>query len=153
MEETTWKWELRYLDMAKLVSGWSKDPGTKVGAVVVGKHGQILSTGYNGFARGVKDTPARLTDRATKLTMTIHAEMNCVFNASLSGISLEGSTLYVYGLPTCSECTKGVIQSGISRLVIPFDTINKSDFWKTSWEHSSEMLREAGVDVVILKDV
>jgi len=74
------KWQIRYLRLAQHISEWSKDPSTKVGAVAVGQHGQILSQGYNGFPRGVTDLEDRLEVRDSKYLYTIHAEMNCVFN-------------------------------------------------------------------------
>jgi dCMP deaminase len=141
------KWDLRYMEMARLVSTWSKDPSSKIGAVAVGKHGQILSTGYNGFPRGIKDTTARLEDRETKYRYIVHAEMNIVYNASLTDVSLEGSTVYVWGLPVCSECAKGLIQSGVARVVIDRTFVAKDPKWKKSWADSIEMFREAGVRV------
>jgi deoxycytidylate deaminase len=38
--------------------------------------------------------------------------MNAIYNATYSGTSLDGATLYVYGLPICSECAKGIIRNG-----------------------------------------
>lgn len=137
------KWDFRYLSLAKLISSWSKDPSTKVGAVAVGPDGQILSQGYNGFPRGVTDSDSILKDRELKYRYTIHAEMNCIYNASLSGISLKNSSLYVYGLPMCHECAKGAIQSGVSRVVSAHN--GTSDLWSTSWQYSRLMLDETGV--------
>jgi len=140
------KWDTRYLSLAKLVSSWSKDPSTKVGAVAVGEHGQILSQGYNGFPRGVADVETILNDRELKYRYTIHAEMNCIYNASLSGISLKNSSLYVYGLPICHECAKGVIQSGVSRVVSAYDhTSERGVTWDASWKYSRAMLEETGI--------
>lgn len=140
-------WHIRYLQLAKQVSTWSKDPSTKVGAVVIGSKGQVLSTGYNGFPRGVKDDPIRMTTRAVKYKYVVHAEMNCIYNGSYTGVSLAGATLYVYGLPVCSECAKGIIQAGISRVIIPskFDS-DVPDKWKESWALTKEMFAEAGVE-------
>jgi dCMP deaminase len=42
-------WDLRFLTLAKTVSTWSKDPSTKVGAVIVDKNRRVVSLGYNGF--------------------------------------------------------------------------------------------------------
>jgi len=140
------KWDTRYLSLAKLVSSWSKDPSTKVGAVAVGEHGQILSQGYNGFPRGVADVETILNDRELKYRYTIHAEMNCIYNASLSGISLKNSSLYVYGLPICHECAKGAIQSGVSRVVSAYDhTSERGVTWDASWKYSRAMLEETGI--------
>jgi len=57
------KWDERFLDLATHISGWSKDPSTKVGCVVVGEDREIRSTGFNGFPRGISDDNDRLTDR------------------------------------------------------------------------------------------
>ena len=137
------KWDLRYLELAKHISTWSKDPSTKIGAVAIAKNGQVLSQGYNGFPRGVDDDPKRLNDREQKLQRVVHAEMNVIYNASLHGVSLSGSTLYVYGLPCCSDCAKGVIQVGFKRVVMPKQV--QTDRWKESWNRAKEMFREGGV--------
>ena len=137
-------WDKRYLQIAKQISFWSKDPSTQVGAVVIGKHGQVLSQGYNGFPRKINDTVERLQNREEKYKYTIHAEMNCIYNASLSGVSLENGSLYVYGLPICSECAKGIIQVGITKVIALFSQ-NISDKWKTSSNLSIKMFDEAGI--------
>jgi len=148
----TVKWNNRYLDMARLIGSWSKDPSSKIGAVAVGEDGQILSAGYNGFPRRLADLGHRLDDRETKYKYVVHAEMNIVYNASLNGISLKGSTVYVDGLPCCSECAKGLIQAGISRVVVRLTDIKKSDKWRESWLLSHHMFTEAGVTVEIMDE-
>ena len=100
------------MDLAKHFASWSKDPRKQVGAVAIGTGGQILAQGYNGLPRGMWDDPELMTQE-NKLMYTVHAEMNCIYNASLSGVSLKGSTLYVSGFPPCSSCAQGIIQSGI----------------------------------------
>ena len=137
------KWDRRYLDLAYTVSKWSRDPSTQIGAVAIGSKGQVLSQGYNGFPRGIKDSKERYEDRETKYKLIVHAEQNLIYNATYNGVSLDGSTLYVTGLPVCSECAKGVIQVGIKRVVMPHIDDMKS--WKESWELSSSMFREAGI--------
>ena len=139
------KWYKRYMDLAEQVSTWSKDPNTKVGAVIVGSKGQILTQGYNGFPRGIRDTPKRLNDRDRKLSLVVHAEMNAIFNATYNGVSLDGATLFVYGLPICSECAKGIIQVGIAKVVIVKEKISIRPHWEESWKMTQEMFREAGV--------
>ena len=124
-------WGDRYINLAKEISTWSKDPSTKVGAVVIGNNGEVLSQGYNGFPRSIKDTPQRLKDRGKKYNLVVHAEMNAIYNASLNGVSLKGSTLYVYGLPICNECAKGVIQVGIDKVI----ATRPSDYNK-EWDES-----------------
>ena len=102
-------WRQRYLLLAEHVAQWSKDPSTKVGCVLVNSDGIIVGTGYNGFPRGVKDTPERLLDRPTKYKMTIHAEVNAVLNASAS---VKGATAFCTH-PPCSSCLGVLIQAGV----------------------------------------
>ena len=137
-------WMKKYLALAGQIAGWSKDPSTKVGAVAVGVNGQILSQGYNGFPRGIRDSKDRLYSREEKYKFVVHAEMNCIYNATLNGVSLRDADLYVYGLPVCSECAKGVVQVGIRRVFMccPADI---SDKWRKSFKVTSEIFGEAGV--------
>ena len=141
-------WGDRYINLAKEISTWSKDPSTKVGAVVIGNNGEVLSQGYNGFPRSIKDTPQRLKDREKKYNLVVHAEMNAIYNASLNGVSLKGSTLYVYGLPICNECAKGVIQVGIDKVIAtrPAD-YNKE--WDESIKDAKALFKEAEVEYII----
>jgi len=145
-------WSWRYLNLAKEVSEWSKDPNTKVGAVVVGSKGQILSQGYNGFPRGITDSPTRLKDRDIKLSFIVHAEMNAIYNATYSGVSLDGSTIYIYGLPACSECAKGIIQVGIKKVIVSKECIEARPHWNDSWKKSIAMFAEAGVAVYVINE-
>ena len=143
-------WGSKYTNLAKEISTWSKDPSTQVGAVVVGEKGQLLSQGYNGFPRGINDTDDRLNNRERKYELVVHAEMNAIYNASLNGVSLKDSTLYVYGLPICSECAKGIIQVGIKKVVATRPKIYNSD-WDKSVKAAEALFREA--EVMYLIDV
>ena len=138
------KWTRRYLDIAKEVSTWSKDPSKQIGAVAVGDKGQILSQGYNGFPRGVKDTNERYNDREEKYKYVVHGEMNCIYNACNSGVSLNGATLYVTGLPVCSECAKGIIQVGIKKVVMEYPK-DIPPTWEKSVQLTKQMFLEANV--------
>lgn len=143
------RWDERYMEMAGQIAQWSKDT-TKIGAVAVGRHGQILSTGYNGFPRKHFDYPGLYENREEKYKRIIHAEMNVIYNASLTGISLENSTLYVHGLPPCSNCTLGIVQVGIARVVVRQIDIDKGERWKESWELAKQFLNDARVVVEII---
>lgn len=138
------KWTRRYLDIAKEVSTWSKDPSKQIGAVAVGDKGQILSQGYNGFPRGVKDTDDRYNNREEKYKYVVHGEMNCIYNACNSGVSLNGATLYVTGLPVCSECAKGIIQVGIKKVVMEYPK-DIPPIWEQSVQLTKQMFHEANV--------
>ena len=139
-------YNMRYIDIAKAISQWSKDPSSKIGAVAVGEKGQILAQGYNGFPRGIADTPERYNDRDTKYKFVVHAEMNVIYNASYNGVSLDGADLYIYGLPTCSECPKGIVQVGIKRVIMP--NVRYPEFWMKNWKESKKIYDEAGVEYV-----
>ena len=131
------------MNLAKEVSTWSKDPSSQIGAVAIGPKGQVLSQGYNGFPRGIEDTEYRLYNREIKYKHVVHAEMNCIFNATYTGVSLDGASMYVYGLPVCTECAKGIIQVGIKSVYM--NNIEKPERWKSSIEDAQNMFDEAKV--------
>ena len=137
------KWDKRYIDLAKHIAGWSKDPSTKIGAVAIGEKGQVLAQGYNGFPRGIDDSDERYFNRETKYKYVVHAEMNCIYNATYNGVSLQGSTIYISGLPVCHECAKGLIQVGIKRVVYQSDMIPAK--WAESNEQTIELFNEANI--------
>lgn len=141
------QWDERYLSLAKEVSTWSKDPSTQVGAVTVGNKKEVLSQGFNGFPRNINDIDERYNNRETKYKFVVHAEMNAIYNATYSGVSLDGATLYVYGLPICSECAKGIIQVGIKKVVV--EQSKKLNHWNNSVKLSKIMFDEAGVELII----
>ena len=141
------KWDERYLGLAREVSTWSKDPSTQVGAVTVGDKKEVLSQGFNGFPRGIDDSNERYDDREKKYKFVVHAEMNAIYNATYRGTSLDGATLYVYGLPICSECAKGIIQVGIKKVAV--EKTKELNNWNESVELSKKMFDEAGVELII----
>ena len=86
------KWDQRFLDLARHVAGWSKDPSTKVGAVVADDRHQVLSMGYNGFPAGMRDNVDLYEDRPTKYSRIIHAEMNALLREMETAPSLLGAS-------------------------------------------------------------
>lgn len=142
----TEKWITRYIALAKETASWSKDPSRKVGAVAVSTKGQVLATGYNGFPRGIFDTNERYNDRTLKYKYVVHAEMNCIYNATYNGVSLDGASLFVWGLPPCSECAKGIIQVGIKTVYYSAET-DVPDQWLISLQSTQEMFSEVGIDL------
>lgn len=137
-------WDLRFVELAKHISGWSKDPSTQVGAVITDKHNRIISLGYNGFPRGVKDTPDRLNARDVKYSMVVHAEINALMFAQQS---LDNCTLFLWPFLSCSHCTAIIINAGIRRVVAP---VNDNPRWIESIELSRSLYHEAGVQAVLL---
>lgn len=136
------KWDSRFCELARYISGWSKDK-TKVGAVLFSKKGGNISIGYNGFPMGVEDSAERLTDKTTKLEFVVHAEVNALIAA---GSRAEGSTVYVWGKPICARCAGPIIQAGVKRIVAlaPEDT---EDHWDKSGKIAHQMFQEAGIEV------
>lgn len=133
------KWNIRFLELAKYISQWSKDPSTKVGAVIA-EDNRIISVGYNGFSRGVEDLDQRYQDRETKLKLTIHAEENAILFANQP---LKHATIYVYPFLPCSSCAAKIIQVGIKH-VISTDYIPEA--WKSSFDLTLEQFKEAGIN-------
>ncbi|MFL2958193.1 MAG: deoxycytidylate deaminase [Candidatus Thalassarchaeaceae archaeon] len=139
------KWDLRFIDLARHISEWSKDPSTKVGCVIVGEDREIRSTGFNGFPRGIDDTLERLEDRNQKYPMICHAEENAIMHAARIGVSLKGTMAYVTW-PPCSRCTRSLIQAGVSEVVYP-SNVQIPDRWQSDFDIASEMMSEAGIIV------
>jgi dCMP deaminase len=144
-EEKQKKWDERFLRLAREVATWSKDPSTKVGAVIVRSNRTVASLGYNGFARGVLDNSERYEKRELKYEMIVHAEENALLN---SPERMDGYTLYVTPLPPCCRCAGSIIQHGIKRVVI--ERRKLSPDWEKSFEVAKTMFEEAGIKVDIV---
>lgn len=146
------KWDNRFMKLAREISTWSRDPSSKIGAVIVNDERRILATGYNGFPRGIEDTEERLNDREQKYPRIVHGEANALMNALYSGVPVKDATIYVWGLPVCADCTKLVIQSGIKRVVITYPD-HAPDKWQKQWnELSKPMYEEAGVSITYINE-
>lgn len=149
----TQRWDNHFLQLALETARISKDPSTRVGAVIVGPDREIRTSGFNGFPRGIADTPERLADRDTKLKLVVHGEMNAILNAARVGIPLKGCSLYlaatddsglIWGGPPCSRCTVEVIQAGIVEIISrPKKSVPSR--WHLDLELSHELLVEAGI--------
>ena len=131
-------WDIRFLELAAMVGGWSKDPGTKVGAVIVRHDRTIASLGYNGFPRGVSDV---YFDREHKLLRTVHAEMNAILSAREP---LHGCKLYVTPLCPCANCAGAIIQAGIKHVVARAPAETRPE-WLLSMDAARQMFFQADV--------
>jgi dCMP deaminase len=135
------KWDLKFLSDAIVVSRNSKDPSTKVGAIIARPDLTTASQGYNGFPRGVEDSDERLADRETKYKLVVHAEMNALITAREP---LHGYTLYST-FPPCSSCAGAIIQAGIQRVVAIRPTPEQEERW--GFSRTRDMFSEAGVQL------
>lgn len=148
------KWDIRFMEMAKLVAGWSScyKPDRRVGAVVV-RDKRILTTGYNGAPSGVSSCVERgeclrvkqgiPSGTRQEVCYAVHAEQNAIVQAAKLGLSLEGATLYCTHQP-CSICSRLIINSGIKRVV--YDLGYPDVF-------SLELFEKAGVEIVRFSDL
>ena len=143
------KWDRKYLELAKYIAtNWSKDPSTKVAAILVNYEHRQEFIGYNGFPEGVLDTEERYNDRELKYKLVVHAEVNAILKA---GLLARGATLYVYPSfsfpPICNECVKVAIQSGIKEIVGYNANLNdlRVKRWEESISISKLMCQEAGI--------
>lgn len=139
------KWDKRFLDLAKLVSSWSKDPSTKVGAVIVDDNRRIVSCGFNGFSQVVIDSEEDYNDRETKYSKIIHGEINAILFAQRD---LTGCTLYTYPFMPCDRCAPIVSQAGIVRVVTLFPTVEQIMRWGDSFGLSISHFDEASIQLV-----
>jgi dCMP deaminase len=147
------RWDQHFLQLALDHARMSKDPSTKVGAIIVGPDRESLTAGFNGLPRGLADTEERLHNRDLKMRLVVHAEMNAVLTAARIGIPLKGCSLYlaatdvsgdVWGGPPCTRCTVEVIQSGISEIVSwPVRAVPSR--WHEDIAFARTILNEAGV--------
>ena len=110
-----------WIDLAERVPKESKDRSTKVGCVIVSPENTILSTGWNGFPRGVDDEDEAKHERPAKYDWTEHAERNAIYNAARKGIALLGGVAYLNYSPyaICTHCVRALAQAGIVELVGP----------------------------------
>ena len=135
-------WDEYFMGIAMLSARRSKDPNTAVGACIVDKDNRILSLGYNGMPFGCSDDeyPWERTGSTldTKYVYVCHAELNAILN--YNGGSLKGARVYVTLFP-CNECTKAIIQKGISEVVYFDDKYANTDTTLAA----KRMLKSAGV--------
>lgn len=140
MQNVFSKWDIRFLQKAEQAASWSKDPSTKVGAIIVDDLKRVIGLGYNGFPRGVEDTPERYGDRPLKYEMVVHAEANAILNAIAP---VRGQTMYCTNMP-CPRCAGLIIQAGVKKVI----------FLASEWERKNmellsiteTMFTEAGVE-------
>lgn len=133
------------LNLADHAATRSRDPSTKVGAVILRPDNTVASMGYNGFPRNTNDDEAIYLDRPRKLMRTVHAELNAIITAREP---LHGYTLYVSPLFSCANCAASIVQAGITKVVcrMPADAGTR---WKDSFDEAKNLFAEAGIQVDI----
>jgi dCMP deaminase len=140
-------WDEFFMRHVYLAASKSKDPKTKIGAVLI-KNNRIIANGFNGFPCGVKDTEERYNNRDLKHKLVVHAEANAVLQCAQQGVSSMTSVLYTQGIP-CSECTKSIIQAGVYKIIVhkQWPNLVHDEKWVSSFNTARMMLEEASVVV------
>lgn len=136
------KWDEYFMGIALLSAQRSKDPNTCVGACIVSSDNKILSVGYNGMPKGCSDDEFPWEREGstldTKYVYVCHAELNAILN--YTGTNLKGAKVYTTLFP-CNECTKALIQAGISEVIYYSDKYHDTD----TDIAAKRMLKAAGV--------
>ena len=146
------RWVEYFRNLAHNVKLKSKDINTQIGAVIVGKDKEIVSTGYNSFPRGIDDTKKQRQEKPEKYFFFEHAERNAIYNAARIGVSTKGTTMYLScGVP-CSDCARGIINAGITRIFCERGGGARGVKWAESAERSWTMFDEAGISVQFYDD-
>ena len=135
------KWDIRFLEMARNSSMWSKDPSTKVGSIIVDDDKRVISVGYNGFPKGVDDD-GRLENREEKYKMIVHAERNALLFANKD---VKDCHIYTYPFMPCSVCAGMIIQAGIKRVV---SVKNENSRWQEDFKVSRRLFNESGITLI-----
>jgi dCMP deaminase len=143
------EWTDYFLNIAECVKTKSKDESTQIGAIIVGKDKEILSTGYNSFPRGLNDNLPERQERPEKYFWMEHAERNAIYNAARVGTPIDKSEIYLTsGLPCC-DCARGIINAGIKKVHCKKECTTKNkDKWAEQQSKSFTMLKECGVEII-----
>ncbi|MFT3846163.1 MAG: dCMP deaminase family protein [Lacibacter sp.] len=135
-------WDEYFMGIALLSAKRSKDPATQVGACIVNQKNKIVGAGYNGLPAGCSDDEFPWLKQGnfleTKYPYVCHAELNAILNNI--GMDLHGCRIYTALFP-CNECTKAIIQAGITEVIYLSDKYAGTD----SFVASKNMLDKAGV--------
>lgn len=130
----------RYLRMARIWAENSYCTRRKVGAIIV-KDSMIISDGFNGTPSGFENICE--DESGSTKPYVLHAEANAITKVACSNNSSRDATLYVTASP-CLECSKLIIQSGITRVVF-------NELYRLS--DGIDLLRRANIEVVHIKDI
>ena len=143
MEHKRKDWDDYYLDLAREISGRSKDPSTRVGAIIVRPDKTICSTGYNGFPAKMRDQESWYTNREEKYSRIIHGEINALVH---SRERVDGYTLYTVPFACCDRCAVIMIEAGITTFVHPKLPEELRERWGESLKKTLQYYRECGVE-------
>jgi dCMP deaminase len=143
-KQTYLSWDEYFMGIAIFTSLRSKDPSSKVGAVIVNNQNHIVGTGYNGFIAGVDESKFSWEREGnwinTKYPYVVHAEANAILSSTTD--DLRNCRIYATLFP-CNECAKHIAQKKIKEVIYLWDKYRGEDFHR-----ASEMIFEASRTLV-----
>lgn len=126
-------WDEYFMGIAVFTSLRSKDPNSKVGAVIVNERHHIVGTGYNGFVAGIDERNFRWDREGdwleTKYPYVVHAEANAILNSTTS--NLRNCKIYATLFP-CNECAKHIAQKQIGEVIYLSDKYRGEPYHQAS---------------------
>jgi len=148
METKIDKWNIKMMELADHVAGWSKDRSTVVGAVIV-RDKDPISTGVNGFPSGCDDNKPERHERPLKYDWVLHAEENAIIKAAKYGHATDGADMYVNWFP-CAKCAGMIVQAGIKRIFCDKEPDFDNVQFGAGFKLALEKLSEGGVEVIYM---
>jgi dCMP deaminase len=131
-----------FLSVAEHISTGSKDPSTKVGAVIVRPDRSICSLGFNGFPQKMPDLPEYYSNREEKYSRIVHGEINAL---AFANESVKGFTLYTYPFLSCDRCFVTMVQFGIIRFVAPKANEDQLARWGEAFNRVRKYAKEMNI--------
>jgi dCMP deaminase len=138
-------WDSFYIGLAQYMSTASKDPSTKVGAVIVRPDKSVCSVGFNGFPKTMPDDPEIYANREEKYSRIIHGEINAL---AFAREPVKGYTLYTVPFMPCDRCFVQMAQVGIVRYVFPKATPEQLTRWGAAFDKVLKYAKEMNLEMV-----
>ena len=143
-------WDHYFFSLVHAVREKSKDRSTKVGALIVNQHNEVINTGFNGFPRGINDDNEAYHLRPAKYDYTEHAERNAIYQAAAGRGGTRGCRMFLGFNPIraiCTGCARGIIQAGIIEVIGPYNVkfAGKGAQWEHDCNVAHHMLKDAGI--------
>lgn len=142
----------KFMHVAQAVALLSKDT-TKVGALILGPHGEGGPWGYNGAPRGCHADEDDRRERPEKYWWMEHAERNAIYAAARAGFTTKGTTMVVTH-PPCMDCARAIVQAGITRVVAAGGDDLDVTRWGDHLRRAQALFKECGVqfEIVVMKE-
>jgi dCMP deaminase len=138
-------WDEFYLGLSEYMATRSRDPSTKVGAVIVRPDKSVASVGFNGFPQKMSDNETLYANRDEKYSRIIHGEVNAL---NFCNESVKGYTLFTTPFMPCDRCFVVMAQAGITRFVFPRATEEQLTRWGAAFDKVRGYAADMGLELV-----